>query len=115
MRPSYVPPSRAKPGNEHLGRPGGPDTWITGPDPELRNRYYAYLKHRAQCRFRNEEYTLTFDDWLTLWPDELWYKRGRRITDLVLTRAVFSEGWHMGNCHVEDRKTHLGRRKEYGQ
>jgi len=95
------------------GRPSRPEEWIVGPDNDLRNKYYAYLKHRAQCKFRKEDYSLTWDDWCELWTDELWEQRGRGRNDMILTRAVFSEGWHMGNCTIQDRKTHLARRSEY--
>ena len=34
-----------------------------GDDVYQRERYYAFLKHRSQARYRGEDYTLTWEDW----------------------------------------------------
>lgn len=113
MEHKYIPKTKHKeyPG---YGRPRN-TTWITGDDPALRNKYYAYLKHKSQARWRGEDYSLTWDDWNSIWTDELWAQRGRSRHSMILTRCHFGTGWHRENCIIQPRYTHLGRRKEYDQ
>ena len=79
MKNSYIPKPKP-PRADGRGRPVNPEKWVTGPDPHRREKYYAFLKHRAQCNFRNEDYELTFNDWETYWTDENYSQRGRRRT-----------------------------------
>lgn len=90
-----------------------PKQWITGPDPITHDKYYAYLKHRAQRKFRNEEYQLSWEDWQQLWPDDLFLKRGRGRDDLCLMLKDLSEPWHVNNVAVVPRIEQLARSKEY--
>lgn len=114
MKHKYIPKGKGKvKGSPGTGRYVNPDCWITGPDLEVRNKYYAYLKHRAQCRYRKEDYSLTFDDWNTLWPDHLWKQRGRGVDAMCLNRVHYQFGWHLENCIVTTRREHLKRRKDY--
>lgn len=113
MEHKYLPKTKHEsyPG---YGRPHS-TVWITGNDPDLRNKYYAYLKHRSQARWRGEDYSLTWEDWHELWTDELWEQRGRGRDSMILTRECFAAGWHKENCTIQPRTVHLARRKEYGQ
>jgi len=61
-----------------------PQQWCTGTDPQRRDNYYAYLKHRAQARYRKEPYGLTFSDWEQLWTPELQAQRGTTSESLCL-------------------------------
>jgi len=84
-----------------------PSKWISGPDPIDHDKYYAYSKHKSQAKFRNEDYELTWDDWISIWPHHIWLQRGRGSDDLCLSRLDFSEGWTMDNLEVIPRLTHL--------
>lgn len=109
MKTSYIPKSKGSIRNRRVN----PDIWITGPDLMRREKYYAFLKHRCQCRYRGEDYQLTFEDWENFWPDDVYLRRGRSIDSLLLTRYDISEGWSVENCLIQDRKTHLARKKEF--
>jgi len=87
------------------GRHQNPDLWITGPDPIRRDKYYAWLKHRAQANFRNEPYTITWEDWERLWSDELFLNRGRKMDNVCMFQITHGEGWHLHNVAVEVRCT----------
>jgi hypothetical protein len=90
-----------------------PETWISGPDPIEHEKYYAWLKHRAQAKFRNEEHTLTWEDWQTLWPTDLFLKRGRGVDDLCVSIVNLEHGWHIWNVTICTRREHLQRAREY--
>lgn len=92
------------------GKPGryeNPQSWKTGPDEHIREKYYAYLKHKAQCSFRGEQYELSWDDWQELWTDELFVRRGRKVDDLCLGRLDWNGVWSLENCFIQTRKEHF--------
>lgn len=97
------------------GKPGryvDPDSWCTGPDPVRHDKYYAYLKHQAQAKFRKEQHTLTWDQWEALWPDELWHQRGRKAHNLCLQQTAPGLGWHWSTVEVVPRRKHFQDIKE---
>lgn len=113
MPANYIP--KKKPGARR--RNIDPNTWITGPDLNRRNKYYAYLKHKAQARYRGESYSLSFQEWETLWQDDVWEQRGKTADSLCLAQIDCKQGWHVNNLEIIPRKqqvsrTHNGRRKQ---
>lgn len=94
------------------GRNVDPDTWCTGPDPVRHDKYYAYLKHQSQANYRKEEYSLTWEDWESLWTDELWFQRGRGSDCVSICRLDYSHGWHLWNVEILSRLEHLKRQNE---
>lgn len=112
-RAKYIPKCEGKPlGSPGKGRKVDPNYWKTGTDPIRRDKYYAFLKHRAQAKFRGEEYYLTWEDWESLWTPELWEQRGRRITNLCLTRPSFDGPWCVSNVEVATRRQHFNYKKQ---
>lgn len=112
----YIPkPSGKKKhkGDGLRGRYVNPDKWITGPDINVRMKYYAFLKHRTQALWRGEEYELTWEDWQILWPDHKFEQRGRKITDLCLARKDYNGVWSLDNCETCTRRQHFKRRSEF--
>ena len=113
----YIPSLQVKRESNHRGgrRPGVqlPHIWKTGPDIKRREKYYAWLKHKAQASYRNEDYSLTFEEWERLWTDDLFKQRGRKIDDLCLMKINIDEGWHYNNVIVVARRVHLPRAREY--
>lgn len=101
------------PGAKGSGRTKNPETWVTGTDPLRREKYYAFLKHRAQAKFRKENYTLTWEQWETLWTDQLFLKRGRKRDDYCLMMLNINNGWTQDNVQVVTRYTSLKRKGEY--
>jgi hypothetical protein len=97
--------------NGQPGRHENPDLWVTGPDPIRRDKYYAWMKHKAQAKFRNETYELAFEDWERFWTDEHWFNRGRHVENVILTRKDFELGWHLDNIEIISRSEYHKRRK----
>ena len=97
------------------GSPGGgrrvdPSKWITGSDPLTHDKYYAYLKHKAQARYRNEYHDLTWEQWESFWSHSDFLKRGRSGDSLCLAMIDQTQGWTYANCEVIRRKEQLQRR-----
>lgn len=85
-----------------------PQRWCTGPDPVRHEQYTAFLKARAQARFRKEGWELTFEQFEFLWnQDASWPQRGRGADDLLMTRRDFSKAWSFDNCYIMLRGEHL--------
>lgn len=104
MQWKYVPKSRNK-------RKTDPNNWISGPDPLTHDKYYAWLKHKAQAKFRHEIHELTWEDWQQLWPNELFEKRGRKSDDYCICLIDEYDGWVLGNVEVTSRLEHLRKMK----
>lgn len=104
-RNKYITRTRRKPDTpSHLGCPVRPERWISGPDPIEHDKYYAWLKHKAQARFRKEDHSLTWEDWQELWSGDTWLERGRSMDSLVLRRIDRDLGWHIYNVMVLTRR-----------
>lgn len=110
MKYKYATFPEYKPGP---GRKPNPDKWCTGPDPLTREKYYAYSKHKAQAKYRKEEYDLTWEDWQSMWTDELFLKRGRGREDLCMQKINPDDAWSLYNVEIVTRIEHLQRASEY--
>jgi hypothetical protein len=113
MKYKYYTHANKPESTSHLGRPVDPTTWKSGPDPFKREKYYAWLKHRAQAQYRNEPYQLTWEDWDSVWTDDDFRKRGRKNTDYCIARIDPDDAWCIHNCHVVTRRQHLQRNREF--
>lgn len=91
-----------------------PKNWKHATTMEEQERYYAYLKHRSQARYRGEEYSLTEQDWCELWPMDLFERRGRRLESLCLMMIDPELGWRRENVKVTTRKENLKQHKPNG-
>ena len=80
-----------------------PNTWKSGPDYIDHQKYYAWLKHKAQASYRGEAYALSWPDWQAIWEGDLWHSRGRDNYDLALTRKDSSQAWSVPNCELITR------------
>ena len=78
-----------------------------------RDIHYGYLKHKAQAKFRSEDYSLTPEQWKELWTVENWLQRGRSKHSLCLMQIKHGEGWHFNNVTIVERIECLRRSKEY--
>ena len=76
-------------------------------DPTEHEKYYAFLKHRAQARYRGEPYDLTWAQWQRLWPQKLWNRRGRAPHSVRLTQIDPTQGWCEQNCVVRQHSAHM--------
>lgn len=67
-------------------------------------RRVAFLRNRSQAKFRNESWTLTWEEYCLFWPTEqLFNQRGRLDHELVLTRKDPNLAWSIDNCHIITR------------
>lgn len=103
-----------------VNRPKGcrgikPKEEIWGSDELLiqADKRYAWMKHKAQANYRGEEYSLTIDEWMSLWTDEAFLQRGRDKDSLCLTQINIGEGWHLDNVEIVPRADYLKRAREY--
>lgn len=111
MQYKYLPESRARVRKPYRT---DPDRWISGPDPYKHELFYAWHKHRAQCRFRREPYELTFEDWQSIWHDpKEFFNRGRQPECLILTRKNIAGEWSLDNCEIITRLEQLQRSNAY--
>lgn len=79
-------------------------------------RNIAWNRARAQAHFRGETWTLSFEDFCTLWNEDRWPLRGRKITSLCMSRLDPERGWSRENTVLISRDLHLKakNRRMYG-
>lgn len=85
-----------------------PHIWLTGPDPVKHKQYFIWLQQKNQAQFRQEEWNLSFEDWLVLWGD-LWPLRGRTKGSYCMTRYDPFGPWDKDNAIVIERRKHSQR------
>jgi len=85
---------------------------------------HRYNQHKASAKQRGIEFTLTFDEWWTLWEPH-WERRGRRSQDMCMCRKGDKGPYAVGNVRIatvkenqqerslEYRTTHAQRRYRY--
>lgn len=96
-------------------RPGPrPETWKTGPDPERHQQYTAWQRAHAQARFRNEAWSLTFDEFCHAWGSD-WPRRGRALGSIMMVRRDPSGGWHSDNVVKITRQEFGGYQRRINQ
>jgi hypothetical protein len=78
-------------------------------DPIEHDKYYGFLKHRAQAAHRQEPHSLSWRQWQTLWPHTLWNRRGRGPRSLRLAQKNPKLGWSLKNCEVVEHGTHMSK------
>jgi hypothetical protein len=104
----YIDYKRKKNPNAHKNRQRGPrpHVWKWGPDPTLKDMNLSFLRMRAQCKYRNEPFELTFDDYRDIWSGS-WHRRGRTNGSLNITRIHKDEPWTRSNTHLVTRINNL--------
>lgn len=108
---NYIPKYVKKPGDGKRGPKINPNRWVSGPNPITRDKYYAWLKHRAQAKFRKEDYSLNWEDWDSLWSNDDFLMRGRSRESLCISRKDNTLPWALGNVEIIPRIQHLRKEK----
>lgn len=80
---------------------------LVGDDYDRQAKYYAFLYHRAQAKYRKEPYDLTWEQWDTVWSNDLWIQRGRGADDLCISRTDPNDSWNTDNIRIIPRRVHL--------
>lgn len=97
-----------------MGRQKGlqPNLWKHPYDPVKRAKALAWVRAKAQAKFRGEEWAITEEEWMnSVWPDSLWARRGRKSMDLCLIRDDARGSWHIDNIIMVTRRTQLAFQK----
>lgn len=88
------------------GRPKGK------PQPQLKQypgilweQRLSWLRMRCQAKYRDEDFTLTWEEYQKLW-DGKWHLRGSIKGCLTLSRKNWDKGWSMSNIEVITREQH---------
>lgn len=93
----YVAPRR---GTGTRGPKIRPERWISGPDVVEHDKYYAWLKHQAQARYRGEQHDITWEQWQQLWTTDCWLNRGRSKHCNMLVRINNQGAWTLSNVKM---------------
>jgi hypothetical protein len=77
-------------------------------DPFMHSRNLAFLRSRAQAKFRGEVWELTLNEFFNFWNTiDRWNQRGRQAENLVLTRRDELLPWNTKNCVIMTRYSNL--------
>jgi hypothetical protein len=111
LRKVAYKPRQVTPGVK-LGRKPA-TSWVTGPDPRRHKQYYAWMKHKAQAKYRQEPHELSFVEWEEIWnTDYHWENRGRALENVCLTRIDIEKPWSRDNCEIISRQEQLIRQNK---
>lgn len=86
-----------------------PERWKYGPSRFKKDANIVFLRQRAQSRYRGEPFTLTFEEWLSVWGDRL-HMRGRGTHDLCMQRIDATGAWELSNVELVTREAQLQRK-----
>ena len=79
-----------------------PERWKSGPDPKVHALYTPWLKAKAQANYRQEGWTMTFEEFAEMWEGQ-WHLRGRDGPDLCMCRLDSEKPWSKDNCELATR------------
>lgn len=82
-----------------------PQRWKTGPDLRTHLQYRAFVQQRNQAVFREEGWSVTFEEYQHLWQAH-WEQRGRLSASYMMTRINSDLPWSRENCCVITRQQH---------
>ena len=71
-------------------------------NPELSQKRKEFSRCRAQAKFRNITWDLTFEQWDQLWGEH-YHNKGRANDNHVMVRKDLSQGWTISNTTVQVR------------
>jgi hypothetical protein len=84
-----------------------PHQWVTGPDPVEHKKYRTWIQQRNQAQWRQEGWTISFDEWKLLWDiSGQWDNRGRARECYCMTRRDVTMPWSIDNVQIITREQH---------
>ena len=99
-----------KPSAKYKNRQSGPrpQTWKHGPSEALKDLNMAFLRARAQAKYRGEEWSLTFDEFRDRWAGR--YPETGILSDcIVMVRSDPTGAWSFANTELMRRGDNQGR------
>lgn len=108
--PIKITPKKPSP-NSGVPRPNArgprPHIWKAGPDPAEHKRYCVWLQQKNQAQFREEGWTIPFEEWKAIWEASgHWEDRGRITGTWCMTRKDWSTPWTEDNVIIVTREEH---------
>lgn len=88
--------------NRRRGRPLGTGQYT----PQETAQRLAYNRMRAQCKFRNEQFDLTLEQFLEVW-EGVWHHRGKEPHQLCISRQDPEGAWDLHNTIIITRESHF--------
>ena len=96
--------------DRRFGRQGPrPHLWETGPDPWIRRLRYKFLRARAQARYWNQAWQLTWEQYLEIMRKQV--DHGRHMHNINLCRRDTDGAWSVANCELMPRRQVVRRQK----
>jgi hypothetical protein len=78
-------------------------------DLQLNQQYKDWVRFVCQCRHRNEDCSISWNEYQKIWKDR-YHLRGRGGQDLVLTRIDHEGAWTENNIQVITRREQIQRK-----
>lgn len=69
----------------------------------------CYARMKAQAKFRNELFCLTYEEYKSLWTLDKWYNKGRGSKSLSMSRLDPNGPWDIWNITIESRASYVKR------
>jgi hypothetical protein len=92
-----------------VARPKGhfPSAWTYPHDEEKTRRHRGWSRAKAQAEFRGEVWQIKAHEWMAIWTEELYARRGRAPDELCLIRRDIEKPWHKDNIIMIVRRAHM--------
>lgn len=88
-----------------------PHIWLVGPDPAKKQLHTDYLRHKAQAKYRKEDFDLTLDEYIEIWmKDDNHLNKGRSPHNVCLSRKDPDGAWTKDNVEIMSRAEHFRER-----
>ena len=99
-----------KPSAKYKNRQSGPrpQTWKHGPSEALKDLNMAFLRARAQAKYRGEDWRLTFDEFVKRWAGR-YAETGIKSDCTVMVRSDPTGAWSFDNTELMQRGENQGR------
>jgi len=106
-KPKYPPGTYDPRAPRPNARGPRPQSWVTGPDPVEHKKYRIWIQQRNQAQWREEGWTISFEEWKQLWDESgQWHNRGRERSCYCMTRIDRELPWTPDNVQIITREQH---------
>ena len=80
-------------------------------DPDYKKKWAKtprakYAQHKAQAKARGVQFSLSFEDWWSLWEPH-WLERGRSAAQYCMSRHDDTGGYVVGNVEVKQVSSNI--------
>lgn len=76
---------------------------------DLSSPRVRYAQHKASAKQRGLTFTLTFEQWWSLWEPH-WHRRGRGAQEMCMCRKADKGGYELGNVRIATNKENVQER-----